>query len=346
MTSSLQLKALSNEQIAIANALYCAPLTVETPLLGYQWKWRFMPASAIGDYPIRIGADWGNARVMLRGSAIWFERLVSPLLANVAFVTLPQSLKMAVAQAAFTEIAEQVEISSGLSFRIASIELNDLQGILPADIQNFYVMKWQASAAGLEYGGELWIDRTAEEYLSKCRFDRKSLSGNVRSFSKVPIPLRLQIGETTLPSATYRTLSQNDVVLLDYCWIVKNELLIVLPGSTNAFKANLEETKLIVTKGLIKIMGDPEFDDQDELSITEARSLSELPLKLTFDLGDRTIELGELQSIEPGYVFDLGRDLRQAVIIRANGMRVGEGELVDISGRTGVLLTSLDGTKS
>jgi type III secretion protein Q len=43
----------------------------------------------------------------------------------------------------------------------------------------------------------------------------------------------------------------------------------------------------------------------------------------------------------PGHVFDLGRELRRAVIIRANGKVIGEGELVDIDGQVGVAVLSL-----
>ena len=60
-----------------------------------------------------------------------------------------------------------------------------------------------------------------------------------------------------------------------------------------------------------------------------------------FELGERSLSLHELQTLAPGFTFDLGRDLRQAVQIRANGMLIGTGELVDIDGRIGVVVTSL-----
>ena len=44
------------------------------------------------------------------------------------------------------------------------------------------------------------------------------------------------------------------------------------------------------------------------------------------------MNLKELCVLKPGYVFELGRDLRRSVNIRANGKLIGEGELVDIDG--------------
>jgi type III secretion protein Q len=64
--------------------------------------------------------------------------------------------------------------------------------------------------------------------------------------------------------------------------------------------------------------------------------LDDIPVRLTFDVGEREISLGDLKSIQPGYVFNLGRDPRSVVSIRANGRLIGEGELVDIEGRLGV----------
>lgn len=81
--------------------------------------------------------------------------------------------------------------------------------------------------------------------------------------------------------------------------------------------------------------------EENEYAMNEI--VSELPIKLTFDLGERVLLLSELQLVAPGYVFDLGHDLRQCVTIRANGMRIGEGELVDIEGRTGVAVLSITG---
>ena len=46
-------------------------------------------------------------------------------------------------------------------------------------------------------------------------------------------------------------------------------------------------------------------------------------------------------ALGPGHVFDLGRELRRAVIIRANGKVIGEGELVDVDGQIGVAVLSL-----
>ena len=82
-------------------------------------------------------------------------------------------------------------------------------------------------------------------------------------------------------------------------------------------------------------------DEVDVNSGDDEFSLDELPVRLSFDLGERGIALGELRTLMPGYTFQLGRDVRRAVIIRANGRAIGEGEVVDVDGRIGVAILRL-----
>lgn len=61
-----------------------------------------------------------------------------------------------------------------------------------------------------------------------------------------------------------------------------------------------------------------------------------LPVKLVFLAGETEVALRDLRRITPGYVFDLGRPVDRHVEVRANGRRVGIGELVEIDRRVGV----------
>ena len=63
-----------------------------------------------------------------------------------------------------------------------------------------------------------------------------------------------------------------------------------------------------------------------------------LPVQLVFLAGETVIALRDLKQITPGYLFDLGRPVDRHVEVRANGRRIGIGELVEIDGRVGVRL--------
>ena len=61
-----------------------------------------------------------------------------------------------------------------------------------------------------------------------------------------------------------------------------------------------------------------------------------LPVKLVFLAGEMEVALRDLSRIAPGYVFDLERPVDRHVEVRANGRRIGIGELVEIDRRVGV----------
>lgn len=74
----------------------------------------------------------------------------------------------------------------------------------------------------------------------------------------------------------------------------------------------------------------------------EPLALDAVPVRLTFDLGDRILTLSELRRLQPGAVFDLRRPLTDGpVMIRANGALLGTGTLVDVDGRIGVCIATL-----
>lgn len=82
--------------------------------------------------------------------------------------------------------------------------------------------------------------------------------------------------------------------------------------------------------------------DEDTGKQTGAFSaLDRLLMRVAFDVGERTMTLGELQALHEGQVIELGQPLSTAVSIRVNGALVGTGEMVEVDGRLGVSVTSI-----
>ena len=64
-----------------------------------------------------------------------------------------------------------------------------------------------------------------------------------------------------------------------------------------------------------------------------------LPVQLAFDIGRLEVSVGDLASLQPGYVFALPAQLQGAnVTIRANGRSAGRGEVVAVGDTIGVRL--------
>lgn len=69
--------------------------------------------------------------------------------------------------------------------------------------------------------------------------------------------------------------------------------------------------------------------------------VDEVPVQLVFELGRAEAQVAELESLQAGYVFDLGKPLSQTVDILANGRRIGAGELVRLGDTIGVRVSRL-----
>ena len=81
----------------------------------------------------------------------------------------------------------------------------------------------------------------------------------------------------------------------------------------------------------------------DHVRSQHRRGADQIPVSLDFDLGNLAVPLGELATLKPGYVFELSNSLDSVrIVIRANGTRVGHGELVAVGDVLGVQLLALE----
>jgi len=70
-------------------------------------------------------------------------------------------------------------------------------------------------------------------------------------------------------------------------------------------------------------------------------SLQDLQVTLVFELARRSATLREVQALVPGHVIELGPLAEQRVSVLANGVRIGEGEIVRVGDVTAVRLTRI-----
>ncbi|WP_368640212.1 type III secretion system cytoplasmic ring protein SctQ [Castellaniella ginsengisoli] len=161
----------------------------------------------------------------------------------------------------------------------------------------------------------------------------------------LPVRLRAEIGCAELPAAELRALGAGDVVLLDqYLVGPEGELWLGIPQG-QGLRVRAEHSSYLVTQGWTPLMTQTVPSAEDAPS-AEPLDLDAVPVKLTFDLGDRALSLAELRQLQPGAIFDLQRPLADGpVMIRANGALIGTGDLVDVDGKIGVRVGTL-GQKS
>jgi flagellar motor switch/type III secretory pathway protein FliN len=84
----------------------------------------------------------------------------------------------------------------------------------------------------------------------------------------------------------------------------------------------------------------PSTAEEQGPSIAPAE-LDEVRVELRFEVGELGVTVGVIRSLQPGYVFELESNLECPVVIRANGLRLATGRLVQVGTRLGVLISEV-----
>lgn len=366
----LRPRRVSRDALAYLNLLSRRREPVSLQWLGRAWQWRLTHGPRLHDGLQAIELDWGGSRVIVRVDRGWLEQMLESTAGTPVPPSTPDPIVHAILEATIAQLCAQVEAATRRRVRIESLAEHACD---PTGLECF---TWEMEGDGTIHTGELWVDPIALGFLAAAMraLDEPDDATDTFDLPALPVPLRFSVGWVDLPASTLAGAEPRDVLLLDECWLREPDRLTVTVGGGLGFDCRLDGTRLVVTDPWRKVMADPEDDDihdddldddlddeeEDEDEVDEDHevdddaadepqtrspvgkaSLGDLPVRLTFDLGERVVPLDELEAITAGYTFDLGRELRRSVTIRANGRPIGEGELVDIDGRVGVSILSL-----
>jgi len=167
-------------------------------------------------------------------------------------------------------------------------------------------------------------------------------SDNGIAVDTVPVRVAARLGWTDLPAAELRELQARDTIFLDQYLVTPEGELWLAPGGEGV-RGRPRQTSYPLTHGWTSLMTEtPQSPADAEAGAQTPFDIDAIPVRLTFELGERHLTLGELRQLQPGQSFDLERPLADGpVIVRANGALLGTGELVEIDGRIGVTLRSV-----
>lgn len=298
-------------------------------------------ALGFGGDDCAIRGEWAGAAFELRAPASAVDLWVRGKFPADDWPALPPPLRAAAFEAALRELLQALEATGRGTVRIDGIDEPAGQPGNPAQGHHFGLSLARDGAA---VPATLSTDSFGLMLLAGLAAQQHSAPGPLAR-AGVPVVLRAEIGKATVTHAALRGLAAGDAVLLDeYFPGDDDELWLRHQGW--GLKVHVEGTHLEVTEpfGSMEDMMDDDYDDPDDddgFGDEEPAGLDEMPVRLHFDIGQRTMPLGELCQLQVGQVLELSRPLSQAVNIRANGTLVGTGELVEIGGRIAVSITSL-----
>ena len=315
--------------------------------LGAPWSLDFQCLPLGEPAMVRSGAwvlqlEWAGARFVLRLPAGGLSRLLEVRTGEpgLQLGNLPAPLAADAVEHLWSRVASALApLRRGVA-RLHSAALED--GSAP-ELQHRLLLTLAHADSGETFHAELGTDPLGLMLMAGALAAR----GAAGTPAEPPLRCRLDLGRTRLPAATLATLRPHDVVLFDEVGLLPDDgqddahRLWLSTGPDSGFGVRLHGETLEVLQPWkrLTMTSAPLGDTAD--APDETVGLDAVPVQLSFDLGELTLPLAELQQLVPGQSFNLGRPLAGAVRVRANGALVGHGELVEIDGRLGVALTRI-----
>lgn len=331
MTQAIAIRKLGREKLGHLRQIARLRVPLQFHWFGRDWNMRLSMLRDKREGLSEIDVDWGGACAKFRCDESWLAQIARSALGTDDENILQDEWRMIVMEAAFAEIATMIERATRKRFVLKS----------PTDQAS--APEWEKFSVELNSGdqvsvNEIWLDQLGVGFLSNALRELPPALPDWSAWLELPIRVRFLVGDTRLPFTTLQKLGRRDVILLDQSAVnVQLAEVVVEFGGRYVATGTFAGRKITIADVLGKRMD--EIDDGD---LEQQEAYGDLLIKVSFDLGERAVSLSELLTIGPGHVFDLGRELRRAVFIRANGKVIGEGELVDIDGQVGIAVLRLD----
>lgn len=327
---ALSLRKVAREALPFYRQLGSRKIPVYMDFLGAEWEFHLQAGASGRSGLLQVEADWGGARIFLRVDDAWISQIVGNLMQAPFPAQLPEPLRLIALEAAFASAATALEEATRKRFSILSASVTELPSV---DLTGFQVMLDDGKFAT---SLELWVDELGLGFLANAMRAIDVSPISMSDLADLPLPVHFNAGWTDLSLEALISLKKNDVILMDECWLGDEDDIAIRIGNGSCIRGKLNGSSITLTHGLGEIMRDEELHDIEDEAL-----IDDIKIRVSFDLGERSLTLAELKLLGPGYVFELGRDLRRSVSIRANGKVIGEGELVDIEGQTGVSVLSI-----
>lgn len=301
------------------------------------------PALGVDDWVVH--ADWAGAPFELRLHASAAQQWLRARFQALDLPPLPESLNDCAFECALQDALDALRATGQGAARIDSAGPAGAQplpdGFMPARLT--HRLGLALACGGARLWGTLATDALGLMLVAGLASYQGATRGPVTA-PDMPMLLRAAIGSAVLTQAELRALNPGDAIVLAHSF-VDDDGQIWLGAGGFGLRARAEGSRLVVTQTLhlteAHMQDDLDETDPDSLRGDEALALDALPVRLQFDLGQRTMPLAQLGELQVGQVLDLGRPLSQAVNIRANGALIGTGELMEIGGRIAVGITAL-----
>lgn len=269
------------------------------------------------------------------------ENLVAANGTVVDWNAVPEYLALALLQESADQLSEKLLPGTGAVFRLTGWCSRDDLAAVPYRL-DLCIERKEAPLG--PFFGQLCTDLGGLQTLAGILAARP-VQPLDSAWGSLRIPAVLELGWVDMAWREIAQLRCQDIVLPDGWWRPPGESKACLRLSPRCgISAQCKEDSIETITGVIEMKQDS-LASADAFQQTgtalDVQDLADVPVRITFDLGECTLPLHELSSLAAGYQFDLALPPQRTVNLRVNGARIGEGELIDIDGRIGVAITRL-----
>lgn len=318
LTNALLVRAASFHGTLSGEVTFTATVSATPP--------QFTPAVLFS--VLMNGRAWSVALSLLDCLAL-HPIFASPEIHDTDIRPLPDELKTALTETLFAPLfARLTEIIGGP----VSLETADYHAGVFTAAAGFTVTVSRERETRTVVVGLTPSDGAALTALTTClaKLPRRHDGFLTEATGRIPVTFSVTAGFLDLRCEDVTRLTPGDV-LFPTLWLPKSDKALVTLRSGRHPLGTVEASLSGKTLQL-----NDSFPAKDTAAMAE---LEKLDVRLTFELEERTLTVDDLKSLVPGYTFTLTTDADSPVTIRANGLAVARGRLVDVGGTLGVQIT-------
>lgn len=290
--------------------------------------------------PISLTLELGNTTAALWLSEWPLKDRIDQFLPHEMLKNIPENLAISVVESALSTLLRQAEQGLGLKLGIQSMSagIQSPHYSMPLGFE-MQIGVFADNSTEYQGFGLLMLDPQLYPHIQQ----RLGMwpSGYNADWEAHHTPLRIEISRCILSMQEINQLQPNDLILLEDTRFQHDGFVRLCLDSgycCDATFTSTAKTALTITHGWTPMNNNEQTQNIEHIS--------QIPVQLSFDLGQKTLSFNEVRQLSPGYILELGTSLPEIVQIRSQNRLIGSGELVEINGRIGVRILNLFNKKA
>lgn len=286
-------------------------------------------SASVADFSVFLWITLGGTPYLVMMDRMPLERELKEVLQGKSLAELPDDLALASIITAFNPLLNVIEREMRSDLRVIKYA-TQYQGNIEKLPKLFFSL-----AIERDVSVEITLLMKKDKILDVINILKKvSPSSNI-SLEKIRTPVYFEQGYSVISKPILFSIVEGDILLIDSPRPINRDDLVVRCVTGKRFKA-------------VKSNNTLNYSLQEEAYMEnngkkQKIDINQIPLTITFDVGEKLLSLQELQEVGPGYTLDIGKVPNDLVTLRIDNMIFGKGEIVDIGGRLGVRVTAMSG---